>query len=119
MLERAADFLGYSGEGERASDAFFPYVDHIDPATMLCSDGSYLGSQGPAARKRTVAACTQCCGSRWVLQQTPDPARPGRDEIGQGAGIARSVIPRIRPPVCCVQYGSRSSNIAAIPSCIS
>jgi len=42
MFDRAADFLGYSGEGERASDVFFPYVDHIGPATMLCSDGSYL-----------------------------------------------------------------------------
>jgi len=45
MLERAADLLGYSGEGERASDAFFPYVDHIGPATMLCSDGSLLAVQ--------------------------------------------------------------------------
>ncbi len=45
MLERAADFLGYSGEGERASDVFLPYVDHIGPATMLCSDGSLLAVQ--------------------------------------------------------------------------
>ena len=45
MLERAADLLGYSGEGERASDMFFPYVDHIGPATMLCSDGSLLAVQ--------------------------------------------------------------------------
>jgi len=42
-----------------------------------------VGSECPAARKRTVAACTRCCGPRWALQQTPDSARPGRDEIGQ------------------------------------
>jgi len=42
-------------------------------------------------------------------------ARPGRDEIGQDAGIARSVIPRVRPPFCCVQYAGRSGEIAAIP----
>ena len=36
----SASFLGYSGGGERASDEFFPYVDHIGPATMLCSDDS-------------------------------------------------------------------------------
>ncbi len=77
-----------------------------------------LGAEGPAARKRTVAACTQCCGSRWTLQQTPDPARPDRDEMGPNAGIARSVIPRVKPPVCCVQYAGRSGNIAAIPPCI-
>jgi len=65
---------------------------------LLRAPAGLPGSEGPAARKRTVAACTQCCGSRWALQQTPDPARPSRDEIGQDAGIARSVIPRVRPP---------------------
>ena len=43
LLERAADFLGYAGGGERASDEIFPYVDHSDHATLLCSDDSILG----------------------------------------------------------------------------
>ena len=33
--------------------------------------------------------------------------------IGSAAGIARSVIPRVSPPVCCVQYACRNSNIAS------
>ncbi len=76
--------------------------------------GEATGSEGSAARKRTVAACTQCCGSSRASQHTPDPVRPGRDETGRDAGDARSVIPCVRPPACCVQYADRSSDIAAI-----
>ncbi len=43
-VDRLADLLGYSGGMERASDGFFPYVDHIGPATLLCSDGSVMGT---------------------------------------------------------------------------
>ena len=43
LIERLADQLGYAGGMERASDHFFPYVDHIGPATLLLSDGSVLG----------------------------------------------------------------------------
>jgi len=87
-------------------------------ATSVPRDKFHTGAEGPPARKRTVAACTQCCGSRWALQQTPDPAWPQGDKIGRDASIARSVIPRVRPPVCCVQYAGRSGDIAAIPPCI-
>ncbi len=44
QLDRLADLLGYSGGMERASDGFFPYVDHIGLATLLCSDGSVMGA---------------------------------------------------------------------------
>ncbi len=43
LLERLADQLGYAGAMERASDKFFPYVDHIGPATLLNSDNSVMG----------------------------------------------------------------------------
>ena len=43
QIDRLADLLGYSGGSERASDGFFPYVDHIGPATLLCSDDSLMG----------------------------------------------------------------------------
>ena len=43
LVERIADQLGYAGASERASDQFFPYVDHIGPATLLCCDDSVLG----------------------------------------------------------------------------
>jgi len=62
MLERAADWFGYSGEGERASDTFFPYVDHIGPATMLCSDDSLI------ATIRMPGACFSLVG---VLGSNP------------------------------------------------
>ncbi len=42
-IERIADLLGYAGGMERASDQFFPYVDHIGPATLLLSDDSVMG----------------------------------------------------------------------------
>ena len=42
LIKRIADQLGYAGAMERASDQYFPYVDHIGPATMLNSDGSVL-----------------------------------------------------------------------------
>ncbi len=42
-IDRLADLLGYSGGMERASDAFFPYMDHIGPATLLLSDSSIMG----------------------------------------------------------------------------
>jgi type IV secretion system protein VirB4 len=44
LIERIADQLGYAGAMERASDRFFPYVDHIGPATMLLSDDSVMGT---------------------------------------------------------------------------
>ncbi len=44
LIERIADWLGYAGAMERASDHFFPYVDHIGPATLLCSDGSVMAT---------------------------------------------------------------------------
>ena len=44
LVERIADWLGYAGAMERASDHFFPYVDHIGPATLLCSDDSVMGT---------------------------------------------------------------------------
>jgi hypothetical protein len=31
--------------------------------------------------------------------------------------IARKAIPRVRPPVCCVQYAGRGGDIASIPTC--
>lgn len=43
LLERIADRLGYAGGTERASDEFFPYVDHIGPATLLLADSSVMG----------------------------------------------------------------------------
>ncbi len=43
LLERLADQLGYAGAMERASDKYFPYVDHIGPGTLLCIDGSVIG----------------------------------------------------------------------------
>ena len=44
MLERTADWLGYAGSNERASDEFFPYVDHIAPDVMLLADGSRMAT---------------------------------------------------------------------------
>jgi hypothetical protein len=34
------------------------------------------------------------------------------------ACIARNVIPRLGPPVCCVQYAGREDTIAANADCI-
>ena len=104
-------------QGKDAKQQWNSVREHVRSicATPATTD---QGAEGPATQKRTVAACTQCYGSRWALQQTPDPARLGRDEIGRGAGIARSVIPRVRPPVCCVQYTGPGGDIAAIPPCI-
>ena len=42
-IRHIADQLGYAGGMERASDEFFPYVDHIGPATLLGSDESVYG----------------------------------------------------------------------------
>ena len=42
-IEALADHLGYAGGMERASDAFFPYIDHIGPETMLLADGGVMG----------------------------------------------------------------------------
>jgi len=44
LIERIADQLGYAGSMERASDRFFPYVDHIGPATLLLADDSVMGT---------------------------------------------------------------------------
>ena len=43
LIERIADKAGFSGAQERASDAYFPYVDHIGPGVMMLSDGSVMG----------------------------------------------------------------------------
>ena len=43
-LDRLTDALGYAGGTERASDQFFPYIDHIGPATMLMADGGVMGT---------------------------------------------------------------------------
>jgi len=50
QIDRLADMLGYAGGMERSSDGFFPYVDHIGPATVLLSDGSVMAAlRGPGA----------------------------------------------------------------------
>jgi hypothetical protein len=62
-----------------------------------------LGSEGPFVRKRTVAPCTQSAGSGC----SPAMRRCDRHLKGKfdrAAGIARNVIPRVTPPICCVQY---------------
>jgi len=34
--------------------------------------------------------------------------------LAGAAGIAREVIPRVRPPVCCVQYGYSGTVMTSI-----
>ena len=40
------------------------------------------------------------------------------DEIDPAARIGRNVIPRVGPPVCCVQYAGPDGAMPAIPACM-
>ena len=43
FVERIADWAGYAGGQERASDATFPYVDHTGDHTLLLADDAKMG----------------------------------------------------------------------------
>ena len=45
------------------------------------------------------------------------PSSPVRRVIASAACIARNVIPRVSPPVCCVQYAPSNSDIASNIDC--
>ncbi len=49
--------------------------------------------------------------------ESPRLQRSRACEIGSAACIGRNVIPRVRPPVCCVQYAGHDGDMPAIPAC--
>ena len=78
---------------------------------------AHPGAEGPSVRKRTVATCTQCRGSGRMPDHTVDLARNRGARLVSGVRIARKVNPRVRPPVCCVQYAGRGDDIASNSGC--
>ena len=48
---------------------------------------------------------------------TVDLARNRGARLVSGVRIARKVNPRVRPPVCCVQYVGRGDDIASNSGC--
>ena len=56
MLDAIARYCGYSGGGEFNSNPYFPYIDHIAPATMLLADNSVMAVlRGPGAPFKLLA----------------------------------------------------------------
>ena len=43
LIERIADWAGYAGGQERASDAYFPYIDHTGDHTLLLANDAKMG----------------------------------------------------------------------------
>ena len=83
------------------------------PPKAVDQGGRELGAEGPSVRKRTLAYCTQC---RWVALAALRP-RVLRARAKAAVCIARNVIPRVRPPVCCVQYGTSKPDTACNVYC--
>jgi len=125
----ASDLVNLSGLMDDAK-CFALVRQHRWPEGVCCPGWGRMrirvGAEGPSLRKRTVAvlhamlwvglATAGRSGLKEGLQAEFDVAhayhtfdgafaqsRGQREDIG-AAGIARKVIPRVRPPVCCVQW---------------
>ena len=108
-IEQSARSAGYYIAGVYREKASGARADRPEILRMIAD----LGAEGPGARKRTVAVLDAIL---WVwLSASALAVR--HDGLNGAACIARSVIPRVRPHVCCVQYSTSNPSIASNIDC--
>jgi hypothetical protein len=87
---------------------------HPDSVTVMATRGAdVIGAEGPTVRKRTVALLHAMSGPG----DAEVMALGRRHYVGLPVCIARKVIPRVRTPVCCVQYAAQDRHVAYNADC--
>jgi hypothetical protein len=74
----------------------------VQPAWLRLSSGPahparHEGAEGPSARRRTVASCTQCPGPGQMRQCAVDPVRNRRHAIAYGSVLHAKSSPALGP----------------------